>query len=558
MSRPKRIRIINELGKPQSLADEEAQFIGLGRGERTIILGLGPAPSAMASLLPAQDVADAADVADVADVAFVECPDFEKQMPPEWSTALPRSWARLTPEDITPEIARTSRFVRYRPALGLFPGFWGPILARIQWALLSAQPERAKQPQSAAPASQGPGPNWPEARPRSEVWIPTRADGLLIAELESGLSACGFKVRRLSAENVARDLPRLLARSSPALYLSVNFAGLDALGESYHLLRASGAQVAVWCVDNPFHLLSGLKAGWWRQAALLVTDDSFMPLLGEHGAQRVFHLPLAAWPEHFAPLPAKAHGPSRPDQPDMDVADRLVFVGRSRFPQKQGFFAGLDLPGDAWRKALGLLEIGERPDFLWWRRMLGVDSLWPGSEVRRAGLGADEGTRELRGRCLRSAAHDAPLTVFGDSHWREAVPEVTDLRPQVDYYGPLRDIYAQAGACLNVTSLLLPAGLTQRHFDVWMAGGVLITDATPGLAIFPEELCREMRFRRPQEIGAVFRRLTLDSALRADLGRAWKNLLLVGHTYQHRMERLLNWLELHARPQGIDLPAQGG
>ncbi len=519
-NRPKRIRITNELGKPQTLADGSEQFVSLGRGERIVILGLGPDPAALADILPAQDV------------AFIECPDFEAQMPPEWVAAVPRSWARLAPEAITPELAQASRFVQYRQAARLFPGFWGPILARVQWGFLAGRV--------------------PAARTAGEVWLPARQSSLLIPELKAGLEACGRSVRLVVPEILSRELPRLLAESRPELLLSVNFVGLDPLGEAFHLLREAGVEVAAWCVDNPFHLLSGMKSGWWRQAALLVTDDSFIPLLREHGAQRLLHMPLAAWPELFAA------GPGEPGGPDMGVADRLVFVGRAQFPAKRGFFAGLDLPDAAWRESLDKLDLGERPDFLWWKKRLGIGRLWPESDVRRAGLGADECARELRGRCLRTAARDVPLTVFGDTLWREAAPEATDLRPEVDYYGPLRHIYAQAEACLNVTSLLLPAGLNQRHFDVWAAGGALITDSSPGLKLFPEELCREIRFRWPEEIGGIFKRLAKDGTLRADIIRAWREHILAEHTYRRRMERLLNWLESRKSSQGIDLAGQGG
>lgn len=519
-NRPKRIRIVNELGKPQTLAEGSEQFVSFGRGERIVILGLGPDPAAIANLLPAQDV------------AFVECPDFEAQMPREWASAVPRSWTRLPPEALTPELAQASRFVQYRQSLRLFPGFWGPILARAQWGLLAGRV--------------------PAARTAGEVWLPAKPSSLLIPELQAGLEACGRDVRLIAPEALSRELPRLLAESRPELLLSVNFSGLDALGEAFHLLREAGAEVAVWCVDNPFHLLSGIRSGWWRQAILLVTDDSFLPLLREHGARRLLHMPLAAWPEHFAAGTGETGGP------DQGVAGRLVFVGRSQFPTKRGFFAGLDLPHAAWCEALDKLDLGERPDFVWWRERLGIKRLWPESDVRRAGLGADECARELRSRCLRTAARDMPLTVFGDALWREAAPEVTDLRPEVDYYGPLRHIYAQAEACLNVTSLLLPAGLTQRHFDVWAAGGALITDSSPGLGLFPDELCQEITFRWPEEIGGIFKRLARDKALRADLIRAWREHILAEHTYRRRLERLLNWLELKKSPQGIDLAGQGG
>ena len=40
--------------------------------------------------------------------------------------------------------------------------------------------------------------------------------------------------------------------------------------------------------------------------------------------------------------------------------------------------------------------------------------------------------------------------------------------------------------------------LTQRHFDVWAAGGFLLTDRTPGLDIFPRELVEPIVLRPPR------------------------------------------------------------
>jgi len=109
----------------------------------------------------------------------------------------------------------------------------------------------------------------------------------------------------------------------------------------------------------------------------------------------------------------------------------------------------------------------------------------------------------------------------------------------VDYYIALPDLVARAACCLNCTSPLLPRGLTQRHFDTWAWGGTLLTDATPGLELFPPELTRPVTFRTPEEIAPLFRSLAGDATLRGELGAAWRELLRREHTYVHRMRRVL-------------------
>jgi spore maturation protein CgeB len=108
----------------------------------------------------------------------------------------------------------------------------------------------------------------------------------------------------------------------------------------------------------------------------------------------------------------------------------------------------------------------------------------------------------------------------------------------------LPDIVASAGCCLNLTSPLLPSGLTQRHFDTWAWGGLLLSDATPGLALFPAELTRETTFRAPHELAGRVRTLTSSPALATDLKAAWLAELARAHTYGHRVAEVLERLGL--------------
>ena len=63
-----------------------------------------------------------------------------------------------------------------------------------------------------------------------------------------------------------------------------------------------GIPVALWFVDNPWHVLSGVRLPWWQHAHIYVTDASFVDGLKAQGAERVCHLPLAVAPHMWRDL----------------------------------------------------------------------------------------------------------------------------------------------------------------------------------------------------------------------------------------------------------------
>lgn len=514
-TRPQRLQIVNELGQRQTLSGEAGQFMPLSTrsGEPLLLLGLGPEPDRLAQRLSAHGA-----------VFYLEAPAFVEQMPTAWMRSIPEHWRGLNPDD--PEFATvleaassSGNVLLFRPAPRLFPSFWGPVLAQAVWRPLAQQA--------------------PEAVTRS-VLLATQAAGLLGRELRHGFTAHGLEVHNLELPpNEDPHLPRFLTAQRPALFCSVNFHGLDPHGERFHLLHAAGAKVAVWCVDNPWHLLSGCKSGYWREVELFVTDASFIPALHAAGAKRVHHLPLGASPELFA-----SGATASPPVGALDQS--LAFVGRSVFPDKDSFFAGCSLPPALWQQALKLLASGRRPDFAWWHERLGAPALWPGRQARQVGFCAEQSARHLRLHSLRQAVGVLPLHVFGDGQWPHLLPglasEGAHFHPPVDYYGSLAAVYGHSRYTLNVTSLLLPAGLTQRHFDVFCAGGFLLSDATPGQDIFPRELTE------PCNMGAVCSRQALEQriealerspGLRQALISQWRDLLAQKHDYVQRTRTIL-------------------
>jgi hypothetical protein len=388
------------------------------------------------------------------------------------------------------------------------------------------------------------------------VVLPDSGAELLRYEVALGFTQAGCRVSRahpadLLDERSPNYLPHL-AGAEPLLLFSINFQGLNPLRRTLDLLARCGGRAAVWCVDNPWNLLAGARDPRWKNLPLFVTDAAFLHPLREHGAVCARHLPLAASPEFFAPNPEREK--AFPPPPKLAP---FVFVGRSAFPGKEGFFAGQNLPAPLLRQARAMLPQGLRPDLAWWEKELACApaGFWPGKAARRPALGAEEANLAWRGLCLEAAARaglDNPagkgyagLDVFGDEGWRQSLPEGARLQPPVDYYSRLPGIYAAAGYTLCLTSLQLPQGLNQRHFDVWIAGGLALSDATPGLRLFPEELTRPICFRAPVEIARRAEELEKNHA-RAALIADWQSCLMQSHRYVHRALAVLETLEADA------------
>ncbi len=134
------------------------------------------------------------------------------------------------------------------------------------------------------------------------------------------------------------------------------------------------------------------------------------------------------------------------------------------------------------------------------------------------------------------------MTLFGDKGWKQQLT-APDLRPPVDYFTAVPSIYAGAGTTLNMTSPLLPCGLTQRNFDVWAAGGFLLTDRTSGLSIFPSDLIAECSFNTPAELPELCDRFETFPKLKKSLTKIWHQVILAEHTYKNRVDNILNFLQ---------------
>lgn len=496
MHRPKRISVINETGKKQSLPTGRQYFEVLPGKGTPIFLGLGPEPQNLSKLFPELSKAN-----------YIECPDFfrtstvtPKMIPPEFTA--------INVEDLSQDAIEKSPLVIYKPAQRIFPAFWGPIISRT----VLARQQLADAPKS------------------KTIWITGDEKDLLAKEWVKAAELSGMQSRSVAPDLIRSNLLAFLKQEKPEIILSINFGGIDKYGENYYLLKASGVKVAVWIVDNPFHIISGLKSTCWQEIPLLVTDSWFIKPLMEHGAKKVVHMPLAADSELFSP-------DTRYSAPD-NLRD-IVFVGRSEFPDKNSFFAGCTMNSEEYDLAEKMIMKGQKPDFEFWTQKDQLSCFWPSSEVRRSGFKAEESGRLWRSTCLKSV--QKKLTVFGDANWAKYLSQA-DIRGQVDYYSTLPAIYKNALINLNMTSPLLPSGLTQRNFDVWASGGFLLSDYGLGLDIFPTDLVDAISFKTPAQLPELADKFLSDPALRQEISKNWRETILAKHTYKNRLIQLLDFI----------------
>jgi hypothetical protein len=492
-ARPQRVKIRDELGRPQSLPAGPEFFAEEGEGDRVLVLGLGPDIGAAAARVGASR-----------QVMYLEAPGIANQMPapppvpPTWQpTSAPKARTLLP-----------CRRLIYTPGLRLFPSFWYPLLAHLR------QPHHAPQVPS--------------------IWLPGPPHGLIRHELAEAASDLGLLPWLLPADLPPASWRQLLATHRPLLVLAINFHGFDPWGETQAILEAAGVPLVVWCVDNPFHLLSGIKTRAWKRLLLAVSDPWFVRPLRELGGQAIF-LPLATSPTLFAP---RATTPT----------EEVLFVGRTVFPDHERFFAAAHPSQPLLRRSRGLAP-SRTAHWGWWWEQEGRPRLWPGQAARSVGAGAATCALAWRTQVLTQVARSLPLTLVGDAQWRSLMPDAR-LLPPVDYYAGLADYYAQAAITLNLTSLLLPHGLTQRHFDVWACGGFLLTDNSPGLRLFPRHLTDPITFTTPGQAVDLCRRYLSCPQQRSQLTHTWREHILQHHTYAHRLAHILDIVGIRPLAQG--------
>ena len=148
-------------------------------------------------------------------------------------------------------------------------------------------------------------------------------------------------------------------------------------------------------------------------------------------------------------------------------------------------------------------------------------------------------TLKYRLACVRELAPLTPV-IYGDSGWRDLVGKGFLLRPEVNYYDELPQVYGASAINFNATSLQMRAAVNQRIFDAPAAGGFVLTDFREQLAelfqVGEEVAC----YQEPGEIPELARFYLRQPRVREKMTAKARQRVLAEHTYRHRVGVMLD------------------
>ena len=110
----------------------------------------------------------------------------------------------------------------------------------------------------------------------------------------------------------------------------------------------------------------------------------------------------------------------------------------------------------------------------------------------------------------------------------------------LDYYEDLPRFYPMSKINFNCTSRQMIGAVNQRVFDVPACGGFLLTDHRKQMENLFDPGTEAVVFREPDEIPALIREYMDDEKRRKTITAAARKRIKAEHTYDIRMQRLLD------------------
>lgn len=444
-------------------------------------------------------------------IFYLEHEDFARQITIE----LPANFTNLSKEKLfklcDEKFFAETDILFYKQNIQLFPSFWRDILIELR--------NKALLPTFSQPTN----------NPK-HIFLSGGKNDLLHRELCQAISDIGYIPLEIGGKTL-QEILELLDTKPPALYLAINAQNLDGNGIIYEYLKQKNIPLALWFVDNVWNILSGFSQDWWKECNLFLTDFSFAEELQNEGAKNIFYLPLAS------------HNLETNYQAIPEIP--LFFVGNSSFANKNAYFSGCKLDRDFEQNVYraikkNFFEQKELPDFhSIYQELLPKQSLWQNKESRTISYAATKADLYLRKLWLEGLS---PLIqIMGDNAWQDILATAHTFYKPADYYKDLPSYYKNSLFTLNLTSLLMPSNLSQRHFDVWKHQGFLLSSPSKGMEIFPQDMQSVITVYNPKDCLNRLELLLTKPALKAEIQKTMQAEIAQKHCYTHRLHSILEY-----------------
>jgi spore maturation protein CgeB len=355
---------------------------------------------------------------------------------------------------------------------------------------------------------------------------------LIVKECRKGLEKLGHRVFPIApGPDFIKRLLTLLVEVRPDFLLSINHLGFDEEGKLTELLTELRIPFASWYVDSPTYILYGGEKNISPYCTVFCWERSYLGPIGEMGFSSPTFLPLATDQEVFSPGGNLAQ--ERFAAPLAFVGDSMV-AARRKWENKLSHRA---------RKALSSIaaeqmEFDRKMDILEAFPCLADQAGSKRSELDVEATFVWKATQQYRNR-LAHALMPLGLVIFGDSGWKQLVGNKVKLRPSVDYFRELPDVYRGTAVNVNCTSYQMKTAVNQRVFDVPACGGFLLSDYQEDMERFFDVGTEAICYRTVEEAVSLAAYYLGNETERKKIAAAGRRRVLAEHTYEVRMAALV-------------------
>ena len=355
---------------------------------------------------------------------------------------------------------------------------------------------------------------------------------LTVLECRKGLEKLGHKVFTIApGPDFIKRLLTLLVETRPDFLLAINHLGFDEEGKLTELLSELKVPFASWYVDSPTYILYGGEKNNSPYCAVFCWERSYLGPVEEMGFDSPTFLPLATDPEVFSTKGNPVIG---------RFASPLAFVGDSMESAQRKWEK--KLPKGARKEIAAIPAEKMKID-----RKKGILENFPSlaghGECRRSRLDIEaaliwKGTQGYRVRLARALA-PLGLVIYGDPGWRRLMDRKGMLRPRVDYFRELPEVYRGSAVNINCTSFQMRTAVNQRVFDVPACGGFLLSDYQADMERFFDVGKEAICFRSAEEAASLAAHYLGNEGERKRIAEAARRRVLAEHTYEKRMTALV-------------------
>lgn len=372
----------------------------------------------------------------------------------------------------------------------------------------------------------------PERANHSAPWVMLVSGGLFVEDVADAFRRHGFRTWRWSPMAVSREESmEQLKQLKPRFIFSINY-----VKDLPELCESLGIPLVIWEIDPTIEYLQPGSATF-RLTHIYTYRKSRRRLFSAAGFPEVEYLPLAANPARRRPVELTGEGQSRYGCEISFVGDSMVMQARRLMEKWRGMNSGKgaeDGRGGIATVAAHTCANDEAKGL-----QLAQDS--EGRWIDLTACRAEAAASRWRIRVIQELSRQPHLLkVWGDECWKEAVADSLQYLGPAGHFEELNRIYCGSKINLDIARLYQRDIVTMRVFDIMACGGFVLAQQSEDLGDLFDLQSEVASYRSLRELKARVQHFLADEDERKSIAAAGRRRILMEHTFDHRIRRILS------------------